>query len=159
MITFFQKEKNLSLENYLDESCVLFFTAKERNESLSLLVDLLHTQGKVSDKSLFFSAILEREKVVSTGIGLGVAIPHAKLSCYKEFFLAVGVQRGEEGIEWNALDGAPVRLIFMIGGPENRQADYLKILSSLTALIKDPVRRKKMMMAQTPKEVVKILFS
>ena len=62
-----------------------------------------------------------------TGIGIGVAIPHAKLEGYSDFFIAIGVQK-KKGIDWNALDGSDVKLIFMIGGPENKQTEYLKIL-------------------------------
>ena len=76
-----------------------------------------------------FGSHVKREKIVSTGIGMGVAIPHAKLPSFDRFFLAVGLQKVKDGIDWDALDGAPVRLIFMIGGPANQQTDYLKILS------------------------------
>jgi len=72
--------------------------------------------------------MLEREKIVSTGIGMGVAIPHAKLTSVEDFFIAIGIL--SKGVQWNALDGGPVRLIFMIGGPDDKQTAYLQILSS-----------------------------
>ena len=107
------------------------------------------------DRQAFFQAILEREKIVSTGIGIGVAIPHAKLIGYDDFFIAVGIQK-LHGIDWNALDGSLVRIIFMIGGPENQQTRYLKILSHLTLAIKDEQRRKALLRAQSSKEIIQI---
>ena len=102
----------------------------------------------------FYNAIIKREQIVSTGIGMGVAIPHAKLEDFDHFFLAVGIQKVKEGIEWNALDGASVRLIFMIGGPADQQTEYLKILSCLTAAIKDETRRKHILSADSTDQVV-----
>jgi PTS system nitrogen regulatory IIA component len=65
----------------------------------------------------------------------------------------IGIQRGR-GIDWDAIDGSPVRLIFMIGGPENKQTEYLKILSHLTMAIKDEERRKKLLKAENAKDVI-----
>ncbi len=151
---FAKKENCRGISDYLDEELILFLDAEDRNEALSFLATALQKKGKLQDKEAFYSAILEREKVVSTGIGLGVAIPHAKLEGYQEFFIAIGVQKGESGLDWNALDGAPVRLIFMIGGPDNCQTDYLKILSLLTKAIKDPQRRKYLLLATTTTQII-----
>ncbi len=140
----FGKGKDMAVSKYLDERLVLFLNARTRDEALAELVGLLDQSQMLADRQAFHDAILEREKIVSTGIGLGVAIPHAKLKGYDDFFIAIGIQL-KEGIEWNALDGAPVRLIFMIGGPENRQTEYLKILSHLTLAIKNEERRRKLL--------------
>lgn len=143
----------MTISNYLDERLVSFLDVDQRNAALEQLVDSLDSQGKLLDKQAFYKAILEREKIVSTGIGMGVAIPHAKLEGYRDFFIAIGIQ-SKRGIEWNALDGQPVRLIFMIGGPENKQTEYLKILSRLTFAIKDEERRKKLLKATSVQEVI-----
>ena len=148
-----------AIADYLDEDLILFFQARNRNEALYSLITALEQKGKLQNKEEFYSAILEREKVVSTGIGLNVAIPHAKLEGYQDFFIAIGVQQESSGIEWNALDGQPVRLIFMIGGPENRQTDYLNILSLLTTAIKDVTRRKNLLQAKTPAEIIKLFWN
>src|SRR3972149_2815942 len=121
-----RRDQDMGIDDYLEEDLILFLQTKDRNDALSSLVDALDRSGKLKDKSAFFSSILQREKVVSTGIGLGVAIPHAKMEGYEDFFIAIGIQQEGMGIEWQALDGAPVRLIFMIGGPDHRQTDYLK---------------------------------
>jgi PTS system nitrogen regulatory IIA component len=151
----FRKGECVSISNYLDERLVLFLNADSRDEALAQLIQVLEKAGKLKSPGLFHEAILEREKIVSTGIGLGVAIPHAKLEGYDDFFIAIGVQV-KQGIEWNALDGSPVRLIFMIGGPDNRQTEYLKILSHLTMAIKNEERRKKLLKTYDAKDVISL---
>ena len=104
-------------------------------------------RAKLPDEEVFFNAIFEREKIVSTGIGMGVAIPHAKLHSYDHFFIALAVL--QKPVDWQALDGAPVRIVFMIGGPDDKQTEYLQILSSLTQAIKDDEIREKNLCAAT----------
>jgi PTS system nitrogen regulatory IIA component len=149
----FKKGESVAISSYLDERLVVFLRAESRDEALGALMDALDACGKLQDKQEFCKAVLEREKIVSTGIGLGVAIPHAKLKGYEDFFIAVGIQQ-QGGIDWNALDGSLVRLVFLIGGPEKKQTEYLKILSHLTMAIKDEDRRKKLLKARTPREVI-----
>jgi len=153
----FRKRKNAegSISDYLEEDLITFFDAKTQTEALTSLVDLLHDAGKLEDREAFYQAILEREKIVSTGIGIGVAIPHAKLAGYDDFFIAIGIQKAE-GMEWNALDGLPVRIVIMIGGPEDRQAEYLNILSMITSAIKGEERRKILLKANTKEEVLAV---
>lgn len=150
---FIKKGEKVTISDYLDEHLVTFLDVPTRDDALKKLVNVLDTEGKLFDQESFFQAILSREKIVSTGVGMGVAIPHAKLQGYPHFFIAIGIQ-ARQGIEWNALDGLPVRLIFMIGGPENRPTEYLKILSWLTLAIKDEERRKKLLKATKPAEVI-----
>lgn len=143
----------MQLSDYLDPQLTTFLDVEDQQQGLIALVDLLDKEGKLQDREAFFQAILNREKIVSTGIGIGVAIPHAKLSGYEDFFIAIGVQQGK-GIEWQALDGLPVHVIFMIGGPEDKQAEYLNILSMITAAIKEEARRKALFAAKTVEEVI-----
>lgn len=143
----------MAIFDYLDRNLVTKIEAQNRNEALRSLVDLLYKAGKIPDKEAFYQAILQREKLVSTGVGMGVAIPHAKLPNYTDFFIAIGIQK-EEGIDWDSLDGAPVRLIFMIGGPDYKQTEYLKLLSQLTMAIKDEKRRKKIMQIEQLDEII-----
>ena len=149
----FVKEEPVAISDYLDENLITFLEAKTQQDALQSLIDLLEKEGKLKDKNSFFQAILEREKIVSTGIGIGVAIAHAKLDGYDDSFIAIGIQK-QEGIDWQALDDLPVRIIFMIGGPEDRQTEYLNILSMITAAIKDEERRKSLIKTQSAKEVI-----
>ena len=143
------------ISKYLDKDLVVFLDEKSQEEAISCLVDTLAKAGRLQDAGKFHTAILEREKIVSTGIGIGVAIPHAKIKGCSDFFIAIGVQR-EQGIEWNALDGSLVRLVFMIGGPDNKQTEYLNILSALTQAIKDESRRKRLLKCKTKEDVLRL---
>ena len=139
---------------YINEDIISLYEAQNRDEATTHLVDLAASKGILQDRERFLNAIFEREKIVSTGIGLGVAIPHAKLSNMDEFFIAIGCLKN--GVDWNAMDKAPVRIIFLIGGPDDKQTEYLQILSSLTVAIKDDVRRKKILNAQSPSEIMEV---
>jgi PTS system nitrogen regulatory IIA component len=142
----------INIASYLNEELVLFLDANNREDVLKSLVDMLNNRGKLKDKEAFFEAVLAREKLVSTGIGMGVAIPHAKLASYDDFFIAIGIL--SKGVEWEALDQAPVRIVFMIGGPDDKQTEYLQILSRLTFALKDESRRKKMLQLSTERQIV-----
>jgi nitrogen PTS system EIIA component len=141
---------------YMDPGLVAFLDVRSRDEALQALVDMLDSAGKLHDRQDFYEAIMERERIVSTGIGMGVAIPHAKLSFFDGFFIAIGVLK--RGVDWKALDNAPVRLIFMIGGPDNKQTEYLQLLSALTLDIKNEDLRKKVLTLNSKEAIIR-LFS
>ncbi len=142
----------LLISKYLSSELITFLKVDGREEALLELSTLLYERGKLKEKEPFYQAILERERIISTGIGMGVAIPHAKLPIYNNFFIALGIHR--KGIPWDAIDGLPVRLIFMIGGPDHKQTEYLQILSRLTLALKDEERRKKMLQLDSPEAIL-----
>ena len=144
----------MQISDYMDTRLVVFLDAHSQEEALTDLVNQIFAIGKLEDKEAFFQAIIEREKIVSTGIGMGVAIPHAKLPHFDHFFIAIGILR--KPVDWNALDHAPVRLIFMIGGPDDKQTEYLQILSHLTQSIKDEKNRKKIFNLNNPKAIIEL---
>ncbi len=139
----------------LKEHCIKIIDATSRDEVLKQLVISLKEENIIFDESGFLSAILMREDLVSTGIGLGCAIPHAKLPQICDFFITIGVIKGE-GIDWNSIDQIPVKLIFLIGGPANEPNQYLKILSTLTEAIRLESFRGEILGAQTPKDIYKL---
>lgn len=140
------------ISQYIDDRLVTFLQATTRDEALDDMVALLAETGKLPDRTAFHQAIRDREQLVSTGIGMGVAIPHAKLPGYLDFFIAIAVL--QKGVDWKALDGAPVRLVIMIGGPDDRQTEYLQILSNLTQVIKDEEIRKKVLTANSKEAII-----
>ena len=142
------------IEKYLNPKLISFFKAEDRDDAIRHLVTLCKQKGKIEETESFLAKVQEREKIVSTGIGMSVAIPHAKLNHFKDFFICIGVL--EKGINWHSLDGHPVRLVFLIGGPDNKQSEYLKILSSLTNLLKSETLRKKMLTTNSSAAMMKI---
>lgn len=147
----------MRISDYLDSQLIKFIDVDSRDEAIFSLINLLHSEGHLPDKKRFSDAIFHREGLVSTGIGMGVAVPHAKLKGFSDFFIAIGVQQ-KKGIDWNALDKAPVKLIFLIGGPDDQQTEYLQILSLLTSAIRDVGLRKSLLNAQSSEQILE-LFS
>ncbi|MBU6383973.1 MAG: PTS sugar transporter subunit IIA [Verrucomicrobia bacterium] len=145
----------MRISDYLDSRLIAFLDVNTRDQAIDRLISLLD-EDKVSQER-FRKAIHQREQIVSTGIGMGVALPHAKLKELTDFFIVIGIQP-KKGLDWNSLDKAPVRLIFMIGGPDDRQTEYLQILSLLTSAIRDLEMRKKLLNATSEEEVL-ALFS
>lgn len=152
-----RKREHMRIFQSLNSRLVTFLDATTRDEAIDALINLLDKEGRLPDRISFRQAIFHREQLVSTGIGVNVAVPHAKLKSLSDFFIAIGIQR-KNGIDWNALDMAPVRIIFMIGGPEDQQSDYLQILSQLTSAIKNVELRKSLLKATNAQQVLD-LFS
>ncbi|MFS8563684.1 MAG: PTS sugar transporter subunit IIA [Rhabdochlamydiaceae bacterium] len=150
---FYKKEKPIKCSDYLDNRTITFLDVSTAKEAIEELVHVLDKASKFRDKEEFHRTILNRENILSTGIGLGIAVPHAKLASCKNFFIAIGIQKNK-GIEWNSLDGLPVNLIFMIGCPLNRHVEYLNILARLTWTLKNPEKREAILKATTEDQVI-----
>ncbi len=144
----------MKISKYLDLRRIYFLDAMQRDEVIRYMSQQLALNHTIPDADVFMKAILERERIVSTGIGMGVAIPHAKLHEFDDFFIAIAILK--QGVDWDAIDGAPVRLIFMIGGPDDKQTEYLQILSRLTQVIRDEDRRKKMLTSDSAKQILEM---
>lgn len=147
----------MRISDYLDSRLIKFLDVDTRDEAIDQLINVLDEEVGLVEKDKFTKAIFHREGLVSTGIGMGVAVPHAKLKDFTDFFIVVGIQQ-KKGLDWNSLDKAPVRLIFLIGGPEDKQTEYLQILSLLTSAIRDVELRKQLLNAKTKEQVLE-LFS
>lgn len=102
------------------------------------------------------AAVLEREAVLSTGIGFGVAIPHARCAAVRELTVVGGISR--ESIAYDGIDGEPARLFFMIVGPEESAGLHVKILSRIARLVRAESVRRELTEARTPDEFHNILL-
>ena len=99
--------------------------------------------------------LLEREKLESTGIGDGIAIPHGRLKKLKEFCVSFG--RSAEGIDFDSIDGKPSHLFFLVMAPENSAVNNLKLLGRIVTLLKDPSFKKRLMEAPSQKELFQFI--
>ena len=142
----------MTLAQYMDKQLITFSNAFSRDEILKELTQLIYEAGRIKDKKQFFEAILKREKIVSTAIGMNVAIPHAKLSGYDQFFIAIAILK--QSVAWQSLDGSTVRMVFMIGGPDDKQTEYLQLLSQLTQIVKDEEVRKSLLTSSSPIDII-----
>lgn len=126
--------------------------SKDKEGAIKELLELMKGQPEVVDWEKFLHDVYEREKLGSTGIGDGIALPHARSEGVKKLIIAFG--RNFQGINFDALDGKPVSLIFLIGTPKDDVGTYLKTLAHLSRLLKKEYLRRKLLSAQTPKEVL-----
>ena len=144
------------LYSLLNEKVIdLDFKEKNKPKLITALVDLLSKSGKLKNKKSFLRSILEREKLGSTGIGNGVAIPHAKSGSIKGFALAFA--KSKEGVDFGALDGEKVYLFFILASPVDPVGEHLKILAKISYLIKDKFIVDLLRQAKDVKEVIKII--
>jgi len=136
------------------ERVLMRLKGNSKRDVLVELADAAASSGHVSDVASLRNAILEREAIMSTGIGLSIAIPHAKIREVSQFVLAVG--RKHEGIDYDSLDGVPVKIIIMIAAPEGEQNKYLRILAKVTQVLRDDSARAKILSAETPEEIIRL---
>ncbi len=141
------------IKDYVLKDNIYFFDSGTKSEVLEKLVASLESLKGIRNHSRFKKAVFEREEILSTGIGNGVAIPHVKMKDIDHFFIAMGVIKN--GIDWDSIDSNPVNLVFLIGGPENHEM-YLRILSKLFLIVKNKNLREKLLSCTSEDEIVQI---
>lgn len=142
--------------DYMNPELVLFLETDHLDETLQQMVHYVYKKLNFKDEEQFLKAIKKREQIVSTGIGMGIAIPHAKLSSLNQFFIVIGILK--KGVDWHSLDQSPVKIVFMIGGPDDKQMEYLQILSNLTHFVKNEEIRKKLLSLKQPSAIVELFY-
>lgn len=128
---------------------------KGKADVLQELIGLMTAAERVKDPDGFTRAILDREAQRSSGIGRGVAIPHARNEAISQMSIALG--RSREGIDFEALDHAPVHLVFMLATPLNAGAEHLKALARLARILRHPEYRQAILDADTKEEIIQII--
>lgn len=137
------------------ESVELHVKVSGKESAIDRLVDLMGKGGRLNDKTVYKEEILKREAHGSTAVGEGIAIPHAKTAAVKEAGLAAMVV--PEGVDYEAFDGVPAKLIFMIAAPEGGADLHLEALSRLSTLLMDTDFREDLMNAQSKEEFLKLI--
>lgn len=137
-----------------NETMILALQAKTKCEVIDELAEKLAEAGAVSDVEAFKRAIWAREKQSTTGVGDGVAIPHAKTAAVKRPAVAFG--RSAEGIDYESLDGKPSHLFFMIAAPEGGEQTHLEALARLSSMLMDASFRAQLETASSEEEIVRL---
>lgn len=115
------------------------FKAKDKKEALNRLTSMLVEEGVIKSKEEFLQALLDRESMSTTGVGDGIAIPHAKAKDFEKAMIIYA--KSDEGVEWESFDSQPAKHIFMICAPANGADEHLKALATLsTALMNADVK-------------------
>jgi fructose-specific phosphotransferase system IIA component len=123
----------------------------DKEEILNYMIDLVCKSQKVKNKEQVRNAIFDREKIMSTGVGKGFAIPHGKTDGISDMVAAFGIT--ENDINFESLDGEPVRLVFLLVGKENLVGPHLKLLSRISRLLNKDDFRVKLLEAKSSHEI------
>ena len=129
--------------------------ATQKEDAIHELIALLHQHGVIDQKQDLFQAVMEREAAFSTGIGMGIAIPHAKCACVKKAAIAFG--RSDQGVRWTGEEETTAHLIFLIVVPIEAQNQHLRLLAQISRKLVHESVRQKIMQAQTAEQVLQAL--
>src|SRR6201998_2357978 len=129
----------------------------ERWAAIVELIDLLVEKGAVrkADRESVLAALRQREETMSTGIGFGIAIPHASSNCVNEVVAAFG--RSSKGIEFDSLDNAPVKFVVLFVVPKDQFQVHLRTLAAIAKFLNDRNVREQLAAAPTPREILRII--
>ncbi|MCZ6601605.1 MAG: PTS sugar transporter subunit IIA [Planctomycetota bacterium] len=134
---------------------IVWLETTSREDFIRELAGFLSKAPEISNPEEFIEAIIEREKIMSTGIGLGLAIPHAKIASVKDFVLAMGISR--VGLDFGAIDDLPVHIVVMIATPEREKDNYVRVLAKVVRILKSEDVRKGLIEARDAGAVEEVI--
>lgn len=148
----------MKLSKFTEESLISFdLKSKNKEQIISELVDIASKSKLVKDRDKLHLAVVEREKLVTTGVGYGVAFPHAKTKAVKGIIVVFG--RSSEGVDFEAMDRKPVKYFFLIAAPEDAIGAHLNVMARLSYIMKNEGVRQKLGAINSPKELLEIIDS
>lgn len=146
----------MKIMDYLSEEWVIpDLQGTDKSSILKELSSVLVKPCQVPSVEELLQVLLDREKLGSTGIGEGIAIPHGRLKKLKNFFISFG--RSLRGVDFDSIDRKPSHLFFLVIAPENSAVDNLKLLSRIVTLLKEPSLKKRLMEVHSQKELFQII--
>lgn len=137
------------------ERLVPDLNARQKEGVLAELAEVLVATDVIKNTKEAVQVLQEREKLGSTGIGEGIAIPHGKLKELKDVVAVFG--RSRDGVDFDSMDGAPVNLFFLLMAPENSASTHLKALARISRLLKDRAFREELLQAGSREELFEII--
>ncbi|MFH0975030.1 MAG: PTS sugar transporter subunit IIA [Spirochaetota bacterium] len=143
------------LSDYTDKKYIIKIKSEDKLKAIEEVAGVFKDTDVCNDIESLTAALIEREEIMTTGIGLGIAIPHAKITTVKKISFAIGIS--ENGIDFNAIDGEPVYMIVLVAAGEDQHKEYLKLLSKIMTVLKNEDIRKKIIVSNSPSEILNIL--
>jgi fructose-specific phosphotransferase system IIA component len=139
----------------LDEKFILTdFKSDDKEYVINELIDLYKENDKVNDIEKVRTAILDREKIMSTGVGKGFAIPHGKTNAVNDVIAAFG--KTTRDIDYDALDGNPVHLVFLLVGRDDMVSKHIKLLSRISRLMNKDEFRERLINSNSKEQIINI---
>lgn len=144
------------LTHILQPSCIRApLASKDKQSAINELIEALDESGLLKDKEEVKQVVFTREETRSTGIGSGIAIPHGKCSAVKELIMALGIT--QESIDFDSVDGRPVRIIILVVSPQDQTGAHIQALASISRLMLDEQFREALEKSTNPDEAYKLL--
>ena len=145
----------MSTKDMFSKTRVCFdLKATTKNEAIDELIELLEKDGKLTNKGEFKEAVLKREEEFSTGIGMGIAIPHGKCSAVTEASMVFG--KSEKGIDYQSMDDEKAHLFFLIAVPNDSSDVHLRALSEISRKLMHSEIRSQLLKAQSFEELINV---
>lgn len=146
----------MCLYELLDKnSIVMSLKSRTKDGVLEEMVDVLDRAGKIRNRDGVLKAIVERERIMTTGIGNGVAVPHCKTPAVDRLIGGLGISR--EGVDFQAPDNEPARLIFILAAEENNPGPHVRALARLAKLLSNKGVREALLEARTADDLLQVL--
>jgi len=133
----------------------LHLKGSTKEEIINELLDILVRTGKIQDRASALSAVMDREEKMSTGMKHGIAIPHGKCASTQDLVACIGIS--EKPVDFDSLDHEPCRIFIMTLSPVEKTGPHLQFLAEVSLLFKSSEKRKEILEAKTPEEILKIL--
>lgn len=147
----------MKLSELLTPKCIITdLKAHDKKGALEELSQIITEQEPTLNKGLLLQILLERERLGSTGIGEGIALPHGKVKKLNRLMVSFG--RSIEGLGFDSVDDQPAYLLFLLVAPENSAGAHLQALAKISRLLKDSNFRQRLMQAKSREEIYQIII-
>jgi PTS system nitrogen regulatory IIA component len=146
----------MSLKTVLSKDTIsLHLKGTTKQEIISDLLDILVSAKKITDRDAALAAVMDREQKMSTGMKHGIAIPHGKSTSIKDLVACIGIS--DNAVDFDSLDHEPCRIFIMTLSPLEKTGPHLQFLAEVSLLFKSSEKRKEILNAQEPEQILKIL--
>ncbi len=149
--------KESDLSSFIQKERITFLDVDNKTDALNKLINLSADIPGIDSEEELSKAIFKREELMSTGIGLGIGVPHVRLPNMKNFHITIGVCK-KEILDYKTIDDIPIRIIVMIIGVLNQQSQHIQLLSKIAKLLKINEIRQKILFAETIEQIYNIII-
>jgi mannitol/fructose-specific phosphotransferase system IIA component (Ntr-type) len=147
----------MELQNILTPRLILYpLEAETKEDAIGQLIDRLYEEGLVHNPELAKKSVIERENLMTTGVGKGIALPHGKYPDIVEVLVVAGVS--VEGIDFKAIDNLPVNIVVLLLTPERLPSKHLKLLSKFSRLLSNKQCRTEILDATSSEEIAQVFY-
>ena len=125
---------------------------KDRDATIKELIKVLKGKNSITNEKSIFLAVIDREKIMTTGVGNGIAIPHCKHQDSPDFAVSLGIN--PEGLDFESIDKKAVKIVFLLVGPENNPGLHIKLLSRISRLMSNEELRQQLIESKDAEEAL-----